>query len=66
MRPLLEPWATRENVFTAFRNDELAVAIDVACGEDKDQVVKKVMDRFRGVAETVKVLKSKRVAPDDV
>lgn len=64
-RPLLEPWAAREGVFTTFQNDELAVAIEIAFGEDKDQVVSRVLNRFMGIAEVVKVLKSKGVMPND-
>lgn len=69
VRPLLEPWAAKEGVFTTFQNNELAVAIDIATGEDKDQVVRKVVDRLKGIAEVLKVLKprpnTKQVEPDE-
>jgi hypothetical protein len=65
VRPLLEPWAAREGVFTTFQNDELAVAIEVASGEDKDQVVSKILDRLMGIAGVVKAMKSKGTVPDD-
>lgn len=68
VRPLLEPWAAKEGVFTAFQNDELAVAIDIAFGEDKDQVVRRVVNRLKGIAEVLKILKPQpqQIKPDDV
>lgn len=57
VRPLLEPWAAKEGVFTTFQNDELAVAVDIALGEDKDQVVRRIVDRLKGIAEVLKILK---------
>ncbi len=67
VRSLLEPWAAKEGVFTTFQTD-FAVAIDVALGQDKDQVVRKIVDRLKGIAEVLKVLepKLKPVEPTDV
>lgn len=65
VRPLLEPWAAKEGVFTTFQNDELAVAIDIALGEDKDQVVRRIVDRLKGIAEVLKALKPKQDVLDD-
>lgn len=61
VRPLLEPWAAKEGVLTTFQNDELAVAVDIAFGEDKDQVVRSVVERLKGIADVLSVLKLKPV-----
>jgi len=67
VRPLLEPWAAKEGIFTTFQNDELAVALNIALGEDKDQVVRRIVDRLKGIADVVKILKpiTKEAGLDD-
>jgi len=65
VRPLLEPWAAKEGVVTTFQNGELAVAIDIAIGEDKDQVVRSIVDRLKGIADVLNVLNLKPVSLDD-
>lgn len=57
--PFIEPWAAKEGVFATFHNDELIVAIDIALGEDKDQVVRSVVDRLNGIAEVLGVIHPK-------
>jgi hypothetical protein len=53
--PLLEPWAVKEGVFATFEDDnQLVVAIDLAFGEDKDEVVRKVVDRLKEIANVLK------------
>ncbi|MCX6690807.1 MAG: hypothetical protein NTW33_01835 [Methanoregula sp.] len=52
--PLLKPWAAKEGVFAIFENDELVVAIDLAFGEDKDEVVRRVVDRLNEIAKVLK------------
>lgn len=53
-RPLLESWAAKKGVFTTFQNDELAVAIDLAFGEDKDEVVKRVVKLLNEIADVLR------------
>lgn len=65
VRTLLEPWGAKEGVFTTFQNDELVVAVEVALGEDKDQVVRSVVDRLKGIADVLHVLDPKPVCLDD-
>jgi len=50
VRTLLEPWAANEGVCTARMGAELAVAIDVEVGEERDQVVREIVDRLRAIA----------------
>jgi len=63
--PLLEPWASKEGVFTSFQNDELAVAIDIAFGEDQDQVVRSFVDRLKGIADVLNELNQKPAGLDN-
>ena len=65
VRALLEPWAAKEGVFTTFQNDEFAVAVDIACGEDKDQVVRSVVDRLKALADVLCVLNQKPAGIDN-
>lgn len=53
VRPLLEPMAVKEDVFTKFVDDEFLVAIDLACGEEKDQVIRKIVDQLKCIADVL-------------
>jgi len=59
VRPLLESWAGKNGIFTTFQNNELAVAIDIATGEDKDQVVRSIVSRLNEIAGVLSELKPK-------
>ncbi len=60
VRPLLEPWAAKRGIFTTtYNNDTFALAIDIPFGEEKDTVIRAIVDRFRKIAEVVSVLKLK-------
>jgi hypothetical protein len=61
VRPLIEPWAAKENIFTTFQNSELAVAVDITFGEDKDQVIRNIVEVFKGMGDVLSVLRSKPV-----
>jgi len=49
-KPLLESWAARENKFMTFQNVELAIALNLVFGEDKDHVVRKLAELFSDIA----------------
>ena len=51
--PLLEQWAAKKGVFAIFENDELVVAIDLAVGEGKAEVVRRVVDRLNEIANVL-------------
>ncbi|MEI7775845.1 MAG: hypothetical protein WCK17_13835 [Verrucomicrobiota bacterium] len=59
VRALLEPWAAKNRVFTASQGTHFVVAIDVTVGEEKDTVVKAVVDRLREIADVLSALKPK-------
>jgi hypothetical protein len=59
VRILLESWAAEKGVFTKFEDDELVVAIDFAFGEEKDLVVRSVVDRLNEIAVVLRVLPQK-------
>jgi hypothetical protein len=65
VQPILEPWTAREGVFTTMQNGELAVAVDIAFGEDKDQVVRSVVDHLKGIADILHALNPKPVSLDN-
>ncbi len=57
VRSLLDPWATRNNVFAINHylgskdGNVYAVAIELPTGEEKDQVVRSVVNQLRNIAE---------------
>jgi hypothetical protein len=59
VRSLLEPWAAKEGIFTAWQDNEFYMAIDIETGEDKDRVVRVIVDRLKGVADVLSTLGSK-------
>ena len=59
VRPLLESQASRQGIFTIFDNDEFAIAINIATGEEKDLVVRGVVDRLQMIADVLSELKLK-------
>ena len=57
MRPLLESWATKSGRFvTGFQDDGLAIAVDIAAGEDKDRVVRSIVDQLKAIVDVLSVL----------
>ena len=60
VRPILEPWAAEKGVFTASQDDDsFVVALDIALGEEKDQVVRGIVNRLNEIAGVLSVLKPK-------
>ncbi len=64
LHPLLEPWAAKRGVFTTLQDEGLAVALDLALGEDKDQVVRGVVDQLRAMAHVLSALNETPAGPD--
>ncbi len=60
VQSLLEPWAAKEGIFTTWENDDFGVAVDIEIGEEKDQVVRVIVDRFKGIAGALSALRPKR------
>lgn len=58
---LLEPWAAKEDVFAKFEKNEFIIAIDLAFGEEKDQVVRSVVDRLNAIGNVLNDLPEKPV-----
>lgn len=46
VRRLIEPWAARERVFVAWANEAFVVAVDLETGEEKDQVIRHIVERL--------------------
>jgi hypothetical protein len=59
VRSLLESQASRQGIFTVFDNDEdeFAIAIDILPGEEKDLVVRGIIDRLQMIANVLSKLK---------
>lgn len=57
-RALLEPWAAREGVCTVWEGGAFHLALDIAAGEEKDLVVRRVADRLKDMAAELSVLEA--------
>jgi hypothetical protein len=52
MRDYLEPWATKEGIFTTIDSDgSFAIALDLPHAEEKDAVVRAVVDRLEDMRQ---------------
>jgi hypothetical protein len=57
IRPSLESWAANNGGFvTVFEKGGLAIAVDIATGEDKDRVVRGIVDQLKAIVDVVSVL----------
>ncbi|MGD0657805.1 MAG: hypothetical protein ABSD38_07035 [Syntrophorhabdales bacterium] len=66
VRSLIEPWASGKAMFTAWENNDFRVAIDVATGVERDQAVRDIVDRLKGVAdELLRLGPAKKVLHDE-
>lgn len=60
VRALLEPWAAEKGILVASQDDDcFVVALDIAFGQEKDQVVRGIADRLKEIAGVVSKLQSK-------
>ena len=65
VRTIVEPWAAKEGILTTYENGEFAIAVDIAIGEDKDQVVRSVVNRLKEIAVVLSGLKQKQAGLDN-
>jgi hypothetical protein len=65
-RPLIEPWAAKEGIFTTWQTDVFAVAVDIEIGEDKDRVLRAIVDRLKMIADVLSPLLPGTVIVRDV
>lgn len=56
VRSLLEPWSAKEGIFTAWEDDEFVMAVDIKTGEEKDQVVRAIVDRLKEIENVLSTL----------
>ncbi|MBI5768313.1 MAG: PD-(D/E)XK nuclease family protein [Verrucomicrobia bacterium] len=68
MRPLLEPWAAKTRVAIAMdKGADIAVALDLKVGEEKDAVVRGIIERLKQLASVAALLRPRPepTAPSD-
>lgn len=53
VKSLLDPWASKNGVFTILENNEFAVAIDMLTGEEKDQVIRDIVNTFNEISNVI-------------
>ena len=62
VRPVLEPWAEQRKLTCAVQGDDFAVGIDVVPNEERDHVIRSIVNRLRDVATELSSLPAR---PDD-
>ena len=53
---LLEPWADRNGIIFTMDNGEVVIGLDLLIGEEKDEVVRCIVNRLRDVADNLSSL----------
>lgn len=59
VRPLIEPWATHNGILTATSGQGVAIAIEIPEGEEKDGVVRSLVNDLKAVAAVLDALPPK-------
>lgn len=59
MRPLIEPWATQKGMVTETTGQGVAIALEIPEGEEKDGVVRSLVDDLKAVAAVLDALPPK-------
>jgi len=53
VRPFLEPWASRNGVPAVSRDDEFAVGIHLATGQEREAVIAHVSNQLKEIAQVL-------------
>ena len=64
VQPFLEPWLARKGVFSQFHNDQFVVAVRIATGEDRDMVIRNIVDCLKEIGEALSELNPKPIGLD--
>jgi hypothetical protein len=56
VRPLIEPWATQKGILTATSGQGVAIAFEIPEGEEKNGVVRSLVDNLKAVAAVLDAL----------
>ena len=62
VRRLIEPWAAKNHKLAVTVNREFAIALDVAAGQEKESVVRDLVEQFRAIAQVLNALPPKPTA----
>lgn len=65
VRSLIEPWATQNGILTSTSDDDIAVALEIPEGEEKDAVIRSLAADIKGLAAVLEGLPP-QTRPDDV
>jgi len=55
-QPILEPWAASKGIFSTSDESEFVMAIKIETGEEKDQVVRSVVDQLKCIADQLSAM----------
>jgi hypothetical protein len=62
VRRLIEPWAAKNHKLAVTVNREFAIALDVAAGQEKESVVRDLVEQLRAIAQVLNALPPKSTA----
>jgi len=56
VRGLIEPWAEKNNILTATHGAVFAIALRIPVGEEKDAVIRSLVDQLKAIAGALRML----------
>jgi hypothetical protein len=62
---LLEPWAVRNNIVITVNNGNTVIGLDLLVGEDRDNVIRFIVDRLRDIAHNLSALTNQNESKSD-
>lgn len=65
VRPLIETWATQYGILTATSDRDIAIALEILEGEEKDAVIRSLVDDIKRVAAVLEGL-PRQTRPNDL
>jgi hypothetical protein len=58
VQKVIEPWSAKHGVLTVHEKEDFAIAIEVAIGEDKDHVVRKIVEQLKEIANVLSTIET--------
>ena len=59
VRPLVEPWAAQNGILTASSDHTIAIALDIPVGEEREGVIRSLVDDIKAIAAVLGALPPK-------
>jgi len=61
VRPLIEPWATQKGILTATSDHDIAIALEIPVGEERDGVIRSLVNDLKALTTLLEALASQGI-----